>query len=204
MSPGVTVTHCLGQMERRWCLWWIGRDVTAHGIQNLTTSSICDMPSCLQKFNKSWLCFLRNSRGCFFSLQGVINNSVLGYFIGRIYLFLTKVGVSPEKLRFRQHMENEMAHYACDCWDAESKTSYVSGNSKGNPCQIWFILELWVWCLCLAPCCAVEVLWIQEQEPGQLPAQSLWTVHAALVGPGSFLEPEVTWGHFTGQVFIWS
>ncbi|KAF1443767.1 Glycine--tRNA ligase, partial [Spheniscus demersus] len=61
---------------------------------------------------------------CFFPFQGVINNSVLGYFIGRIYLFLTKVGVSPEKLRFRQHMENEMAHYACDCWDAESKTSY--------------------------------------------------------------------------------
>ena len=57
---------------------------------------------------------------------GVINNSVLGYFIGRIYLYLVKVGVSPEKLRFRQHMENEMAHYACDCWDAESKTSYVS------------------------------------------------------------------------------
>lgn len=64
---------------------------------------------------------------CFLSFQGVINNSVLGYFIGRIYLFLTKVGVSPDKLRFRQHMENEMAHYACDCWDAESKTSYVSG-----------------------------------------------------------------------------
>lgn len=56
--------------------------------------------------------------------QGVINNSVLGYFIGRIYLYLIKVGVSPDKLRFRQHMENEMAHYACDCWDAESKTSY--------------------------------------------------------------------------------
>ncbi|KAM5156844.1 LOW QUALITY PROTEIN: glycine--tRNA ligase [Mantella aurantiaca] len=56
--------------------------------------------------------------------QGVINNSVLGYFIGRIYLYLVRVGVSPEKLRFRQHMENEMAHYACDCWDAEAKTSY--------------------------------------------------------------------------------
>uniref|UniRef100_A0ACB8FWJ2 Uncharacterized protein n=1 Tax=Sphaerodactylus townsendi TaxID=933632 RepID=A0ACB8FWJ2_9SAUR len=56
--------------------------------------------------------------------QGVINNSVLGYFIARIYLFLVKVGISPSKLRFRQHMENEMAHYACDCWDAESKTSY--------------------------------------------------------------------------------
>ncbi|XP_058036793.1 glycine--tRNA ligase [Ahaetulla prasina] len=56
--------------------------------------------------------------------QGVINNSVLGYFIGRIYLYLIKVGISQEKLRFRQHMENEMAHYACDCWDAETKTSY--------------------------------------------------------------------------------
>ncbi|MBN3312572.1 GARS ligase, partial [Atractosteus spatula] len=56
--------------------------------------------------------------------QGVINNSVLGYFIGRIYLYLTKVGISKDKLRFRQHMDNEMAHYACDCWDAETKTSY--------------------------------------------------------------------------------
>ncbi|XP_030053724.1 glycine--tRNA ligase [Microcaecilia unicolor] len=56
--------------------------------------------------------------------QGVINNTVLGYFIGRIYLYLVKVGISPDKLRFRQHMENEMAHYACDCWDAEAKTSY--------------------------------------------------------------------------------
>ncbi|XP_053119796.1 glycine--tRNA ligase [Hemicordylus capensis] len=56
--------------------------------------------------------------------QGVINNSMLGYFIARIYLYLTKVGIAPNKLRFRQHMENEMAHYACDCWDAESKTSY--------------------------------------------------------------------------------
>ena len=39
---------------------------------------------------------------------------------------MTKVGVNPNKLRFRQHMNNEMAHYACDCWDAECKTSYVS------------------------------------------------------------------------------
>lgn len=61
--------------------------------------------------------------------QGVINNSVLGYFIGRIYLYLIKVGLSKDKVRFRQHMENEMAHYACDCWDAESKTSYVKSFS---------------------------------------------------------------------------
>lgn len=51
---------------------------------------------------------------------------MLGYFIGRIYLYLLKVGLRKEKVRFRQHMDNEMAHYACDCWDAEAKTSYVS------------------------------------------------------------------------------
>ena len=41
-------------------------------------------------------------------------------------MFLCKVGVDPSRLRFRQHLSNEMAHYACDCWDAEIKTSYVS------------------------------------------------------------------------------
>ncbi len=54
----------------------------------------------------------------------IIDNQTLGYFIGRIYLFLTKIGVDPTKLRFRQHMANEMAHYAQDCWDAELLTSY--------------------------------------------------------------------------------
>jgi glycyl-tRNA synthetase (class II) len=41
-------------------------------------------------------------------------------------MFMTKAGIDPKKLRFRQHMSNEMAHYAKDCWDAECKTSYVS------------------------------------------------------------------------------
>jgi glycyl-tRNA synthetase len=32
------------------------------------------------------------------------------------------VGLNTEKhLRFRQHLETEMAHYACDCWDAEGE-----------------------------------------------------------------------------------
>ncbi|XP_029034569.1 glycine--tRNA ligase [Osmia bicornis bicornis] len=54
----------------------------------------------------------------------LIANETLGYFMGRIYQFLIKVGIDPKKLRFRQHMGNEMAHYACDCWDAECLTSY--------------------------------------------------------------------------------
>ena len=44
--------------------------------------------------------------------------------MARIHQFLVKVGVDPARLRFRQHMANEMAHYACDCWDAELLTSY--------------------------------------------------------------------------------
>ena len=39
-------------------------------------------------------------------------------------LFLTKLGVEWSKVRFRQHLANEMAHYACDCWDAELLTSH--------------------------------------------------------------------------------
>ncbi|KAL1959021.1 hypothetical protein VTO42DRAFT_3262 [Malbranchea cinnamomea] len=55
---------------------------------------------------------------------GLVDNETLGYFLARIYLFLLKIGVDPKKIRFRQHMQNEMAHYACDCWDAELFTSY--------------------------------------------------------------------------------
>ncbi|XP_014206733.1 glycine--tRNA ligase [Copidosoma floridanum] len=56
--------------------------------------------------------------------SGLVANETLGYFMARIQKFLVKVGVDPKKLRFRQHMGNEMAHYACDCWDAECLTSY--------------------------------------------------------------------------------
>ncbi|XP_035207328.1 glycine--tRNA ligase-like [Stegodyphus dumicola] len=56
--------------------------------------------------------------------KGIVANETLGYFMARIYQFLIAVGINSEKLRFRQHMSNEMAHYATDCWDAEIKTSY--------------------------------------------------------------------------------
>ncbi|XP_027098555.1 glycine--tRNA ligase, mitochondrial 1 [Coffea arabica] len=56
--------------------------------------------------------------------RGIVNNETLGYFIGRVYLFLTRLGIDKERLRFRQHLANEMAHYAADCWDAEIECSY--------------------------------------------------------------------------------
>ncbi|KAI1129053.1 glycyl-tRNA synthetase [Nemania abortiva] len=56
--------------------------------------------------------------------NGTVDNETLGYFLARINLFLKKIGVDQTKIRFRQHMANEMAHYATDCWDAELLTSY--------------------------------------------------------------------------------
>ncbi|XP_050525215.1 glycine--tRNA ligase [Daktulosphaira vitifoliae] len=56
--------------------------------------------------------------------EGLVANQTLGYFMARIHLFMLKIGINKEKLRFRQHMSNEMAHYAVDCWDAECLTSY--------------------------------------------------------------------------------
>ncbi|EDW19721.2 glycine--tRNA ligase [Drosophila mojavensis] len=54
----------------------------------------------------------------------LVANETLGYYMARIQQFLHAIGIKPECLRFRQHMGNEMAHYACDCWDAEILTSY--------------------------------------------------------------------------------
>lgn len=56
--------------------------------------------------------------------SGIVDNETLGYFLARIYLFLMKIGIDDSKLRFRQHMQREMAHYATDCWDAELLSSY--------------------------------------------------------------------------------
>ncbi|KAF5308768.1 hypothetical protein FQR65_LT06000 [Abscondita terminalis] len=56
--------------------------------------------------------------------KGLVANETLGYFMARIQQFLIRCGVDSPRLRFRQHMSNEMAHYAQDCWDAECLTSY--------------------------------------------------------------------------------
>ena len=47
--------------------------------------------------------------------SGLVNNETLGYFMARTALFLTRLGIKSEGLRFRQHLRTEMAHYACDC-----------------------------------------------------------------------------------------
>ena len=56
--------------------------------------------------------------------HGTINNETLGYFIGRNFLFLTSLSIDKERLRFRKHLQNEMAHYAAYCWDVKRECSY--------------------------------------------------------------------------------
>ena len=56
--------------------------------------------------------------------SGMVSNETIGYFMARTQLFLLEIGIHEHKLRFRQHLQTEMAHYASDCWDAEIKTQY--------------------------------------------------------------------------------
>lgn len=54
--------------------------------------------------------------------MGLILHPTLAYHMARTQEFLISVGLPPEKLRFRQHRKDELAHYALDCWDAEVET----------------------------------------------------------------------------------
>ncbi|MCH1422192.1 MAG: glycine--tRNA ligase [Candidatus Poseidoniaceae archaeon] len=54
----------------------------------------------------------------------IIRHETVGFFMAKTFDFLTKVGIDHQRLRFRQHEADEMAHYASDCWDAEIHGSY--------------------------------------------------------------------------------
>jgi glycyl-tRNA synthetase len=56
--------------------------------------------------------------------RGIIAHQYLAYQIARCQEFFLRVGVQESQLRFRQHLPDEMAHYAVDCWDAEGLTQY--------------------------------------------------------------------------------
>ena len=49
----------------------------------------------------------------------MVANEALAYWLARTQEFLLAAGIDPKRLHFRQHLTNEMAHYAADCWDAE-------------------------------------------------------------------------------------
>jgi glycyl-tRNA synthetase len=54
--------------------------------------------------------------------RGIVKHEFLCYYLVHTQRFLLELGIPYEKLRFRQHLREEMAHYAADCWDAEVRT----------------------------------------------------------------------------------
>ena len=51
--------------------------------------------------------------------KGIIGNEALAYYMLLTYKFLMACGINGDKIRFRQHRKDELAHYARECWDAE-------------------------------------------------------------------------------------
>ncbi|MEM0301795.1 MAG: glycine--tRNA ligase [Archaeoglobaceae archaeon] len=78
-----------------------------------------DLVTLVDKFDKTHKITLRDAVN-----KGIIANEVLAYFIGKTRRFLIAIGIKDDKLRFRQHKDDEKAHYATDCWDAEVLMSY--------------------------------------------------------------------------------
>ncbi|MCL2156947.1 MAG: glycine--tRNA ligase [Methanobrevibacter sp.] len=54
--------------------------------------------------------------------KGIVANEILIYQIYLAKKFLSELGIPQDALRFRQHLQDEMAHYAIDCWDVEALT----------------------------------------------------------------------------------
>ncbi len=78
-----------------------------------------DVVTLVDKFDKEHRITLREAVE-----RGIIAHELLAYFIGKTRRFLLESGIKDEKLRFRQHKDDERAHYAVDCWDAEVLLSY--------------------------------------------------------------------------------
>ncbi|WP_394740850.1 glycine--tRNA ligase [Natronococcus roseus] len=57
--------------------------------------------------------------------EGIIADEWVAYFLGVAKPWYEAVGVDTDRFRFRQHLSGERAHYAADCWDAESE---IDGN----------------------------------------------------------------------------
>ena len=53
--------------------------------------------------------------------EEVIESDWIAYYLGLAKEWYESIGVDMERFRFRQHQNDELSHYASDCWDAESQ-----------------------------------------------------------------------------------
>lgn len=54
--------------------------------------------------------------------EDIIGSQILAYYLALSKQILKEIGLDEEKIRFRQHLPEERAHYASDCWDVEAKS----------------------------------------------------------------------------------
>jgi len=62
--------------------------------------------------------------------EGLITSDWVAYYLGVAREWYDRIGVDGDRFRFRQHLPGERAHYAADCWDAESE---VGGDVSDDP-----------------------------------------------------------------------
>ncbi|MEM3342438.1 MAG: glycine--tRNA ligase, partial [Thermoplasmata archaeon] len=76
--------------------------------------------------------------------NGTINSKALAYYMAITRRFLLDAGLSPQKIRFRQHKKSEMAHYASDCWDVEACLWAAAADEKGKADEGSLMNEQWL------------------------------------------------------------
>ncbi len=53
--------------------------------------------------------------------EGVIGDPWIAFYLGLSKRWYERIGIDMDRFRYRQHLTGERAHYAADCWDAESE-----------------------------------------------------------------------------------
>ena len=53
--------------------------------------------------------------------EGVVGDEWVAFYLGVSKAWYERIGVDMDRFRYRQHLSGELAHYAADCWDAESE-----------------------------------------------------------------------------------
>jgi glycyl-tRNA synthetase len=53
--------------------------------------------------------------------EGVVADDWIAYYLGLARPWYGRIGVDMDRFRYRQHLPGELAHYASDCWDAETE-----------------------------------------------------------------------------------
>ena len=53
--------------------------------------------------------------------DGTLESEWVAYYLGRSIEFYERIGIDMDRFRYRQHLPGERAHYAADCWDAETE-----------------------------------------------------------------------------------